>query len=227
MAFEGMLITFGMAMGALLAFAGAMIAIQVNKKSYPYTFLNIEERQGGIVTEILKGKEFVNKDGTKNFILKPTILDNGFGAIKGKKILTAIPDKALTLVKKSGGVLAITFSPAENIYMPIAILKDKEKIEMIVRDTDARNWYKYTLESMLRHKLLNPKTTWQERAPALIIGAGFVVIILFIIYGTVLHPMLISQNAELAGSVANAISAFNNLGTSASSAIGGAANIPY
>jgi hypothetical protein len=127
-----------MAMGASVAFIGMLIAMQIGKKMWPYTYVNTEDRQNGSVAEILKGRIIVDKMNIKKFELKQTFLDNGLGAFQSKPIITSPPAREDIIIKKSGGGLVISSSPAPNIYNTYKIVK----IDGTVPDSEIINNYK-------------------------------------------------------------------------------------
>ena len=169
------------ATGFILGVLACVMAITLDKGKYPYNFINFEQRQGNLVMEVLKGREVRLKDGTKEFYLRPTIASAGLSALTAKNIQAQVPEKSLAIIKKGGGTSILTFSPSPNIYLPIAFSYNKDYIDMIVQDTDVRNWYRGTVERIIRMRLLNPQTNWEKYAPLIAFGTTLLCVVLIII----------------------------------------------
>jgi hypothetical protein len=210
------LIIMCIGLGLMIGIAIPILCLILGKKMYPYTYVNFEKRQGGYVVEILKGRTTKDKKGIERFTLKQTVIDSGIGALFGsKEIVANQPDKAMGVIKKSGGILVVSNSPIANTFMPcnVNIIEDPARADIIVKDVDVRNWYKVTLEQQLKHSLLNPKSFLGMHPEIKIIAAGVVFVMIMVIYTAMVHPILVNIMAEQSSSVTAAIEAFNNLAT--------------
>jgi hypothetical protein len=209
--------------GFLIGIAIPIMALIVNKKQYPYTYLNFEKRQGGYVCELLKGRVTRDKKGIERFTLKQTVIDSGIGALFGaQEIVANQPDKAMGVIKKSGGIMIVSNSPIANTFMPcnVNIVEDPARADIIVKDVDVRNWYKVTLEQQLKHALLNPKSFLGQHPEIKIIAAGIIFVMIMVIYTAMVHPILVQLMNAQSGPYTAFADAINNLASS----VGGAAN---
>ena len=210
-------------MGMMIAFALVIAMIEMQRRAYPYTFISIEERQGNLTSEILKGKEVTDKKGVKQFFLFKTFLSSGLGALfQRKPILANLPDKTMAIVKKSGGGMIIALNPADNTYVPVSVRNNSGTIELISQDIDIRNWYKYSLEQTMRMKILRPATAWEKWQPALIIMAGILCLIIIVVGNQVIS----NNTAAISGQLASVADAVNGLSGNVGGAISGSNLIP-
>lgn len=216
------LIIMLMGMGVAITAGITVMLIEVGRKSWPVTYVSIEDRQNGRIAILKKAKEMKFKDGSKGWVSKPTILGSGIGALFAKPTPVNPMERATLINNKSGGAFALSCSPCENIELPVEIHTNKKEAEMIVQYIDVSNWYREALKKTALAPILNPKEGFFNKHPsAAIIMGGLIVIIMLVIFGTIIQPFLTQNNAALASTVANVISQFNNLGVSAGNAVSG------
>ena len=217
-------------LGELIMFAFVIIALQMSKKQYPVTFICLEERQGAMKVKTRKG--FPIKDtkiGLKNYGLKKTVFEGGIQALFDRAYtMTQVPEKLFCMVKEGGGDMILTFSPAENVYLPIRLIRNDELVNMIIQDTEWRNWDKQTIEKYMMAKVLNPEKEgfWNKNPGAVIIGAGMICVILLIVSVGFVLPFLTSQNSAIASQVSSIWQQLDMVGASVGSAVSGVNVIP-
>jgi hypothetical protein len=209
--------------GVMAGVGICVMAIETARKKAPIIYFSISDRQNGSACEILKVRKTTYKDGTKGFESKPTVMGSGIGAMFAKWTPVNPIERQYTLTKKGGGVGVITFSPCENVELPVELKKDEERLKLIVQTIDVGNWYRGALKSTVLSKLLNPKEGfWAKHPGAVIIMSGIIVLMLLVV-GLVFIPQIAtSHNAQLTSMISSLSDSFTNLGVNIGASTGGA-----
>jgi hypothetical protein len=213
------LILLCIGLGILIGVAIPILAIFMNKRMYPHIYVNFTERQNGMVAEILKARRVKKKDSKDWFVKKP-VLVNGIGAMFAPETIINDPDETLAITNKSGGVIMVTRSASDNIMLPceVAIVKDTNKLDLIIKYINIGNWYKGKVKFNAKSEILHPKTFLGQHPEVKIIAAGIIFVMIMVIYTAMVHPILIQLMNSQAGPYTQFADAINNLATS----VGGA-----
>jgi len=214
---------FLVGVGAISSFGICIMAIEMGRKKAPITYLSISERQGATAGEILRVRKKKYKDGTSGYEAKRAVLDGGIGCLFAKWTPVNPIERGYMMTKKTGGVIAITYSPCDNVELPTELHRDEKSLKMIVQTIDVGNWYRGALKQTVLSKLLNPKEGfWSKHPGAVIIMAGIIVFMMMIV-GLIFIPQLATtHNAQLTSMIQSLSNSFSELGTNIGAAGSGA-----
>ena len=204
--------------GLLIGLAIPIMAITLGKKQYPHLYINFIERQNGIVAEVLKAR-LVKKKDTKDWFVKVPVLSGGIGALFGKETIINDPDETMAITNKAGGIIMITRQASPNVLLPckIEILKDENKLNLILKYINIGNWYKGKVKFNAKSEILHPKTFLGQHPEIKIIAAGITFVMIMVIYTAMVHPILMQMMSEQSQAVTGFTQAIRDL----TSSIGG------
>lgn len=214
---------FLVGIGAIVSAGACIMAIEFGRRRCPITYISISDRQNGRAGEILKVRKRKYKDGTEGFEAKRTVVDGGLCALFMKWTPVNSMEKGFMMTKKTGGVLALSYSPCEHVELPIDMIKDDERLKLIVQTIEVGNWYRMALKQTVLSKLLNPKDGfWAKHPGAVIIMSGIIVLMLLVV-GLIFIPQIsTAHNAQISATLKGLTNAFESLGVSISGAASGA-----
>lgn len=210
-------------MGAFVGFGVSIMAIEIARKQTPLIYFSITERQNGMAGEILKVRRKTYKDGTKGFEAKKCVLDAGIGAIFTKWMPVNDIDPKLAMTKKSGGTAALTYSPCDNVQLPIKLEKNEQALTLIVQSIKVGNWYRGAVKKMFLLPLLNQKEGfWGKHPAAAVIMAGLIVFMLLIVGLIFIPQVATAHNAQLTEMIGTLSNSLSTLGVNVGAATSGA-----
>jgi len=198
--------------GIMIGIAIPVLIITVGKKQYPHLYVNFTERQNGTVVEILKAR-LVKKKDSKDWFVKTPVLVGGIGAMFSKETIINDPDETMAITNKNGGIVMITRSISPNVLLPckVDIMKDENKLNLIIKYINIGNWYKGKVKFNAKSEILHPKTFLGMHPEVKIIAAGITFVMIMVIYTAMVHPILVQMMAEQSSAVTGFTEAIKGL----------------
>lgn len=169
------------AMGIMLGTVVSIAMVFIQRRMWPLMMLTYEDRQHGRIARIFKCKKKTDKMNKTSYWAKKPVLFYGWKALMGKPVIMAPPKYSDITMLEGGGNLYLSYSPAANVFLPVAFKIKESSMDLVVRFEILKTWFKTALVDAVKNKLLRPQLKWEKVIPIAMGGMLIIFMVMMIV----------------------------------------------